>query len=303
MTRRVESSTAAGKPLAPQLPRKESFEAVFKLWDKANKMAKPPVADLKMRDGDVYTGKGGVKAIQIALDGDELKKLTGRQYVPYGQIAVDDHKKQIYLQDYRGSMGPFPLPKGVSYASLTDPGPMPRPKNDYQRANGSLAKVVEAGMTDALLAGRTQFDFKNGKFVSPSGERMQHHYIDDHTSRIPGGALMVGKKEFWVEMIPGYSGDCLGPFPLPKGFDPKSLVRKAEPAPRRNRTTDDYSSGRGAGGVDSSRGFPDSIGRRGVVGGGSNYAWGGRGGNLWGGGVGGGGSGGGGGRGGGGGGS
>ena len=41
---------------------------------------------------------------------------------------------------------------------------------------------------------------------------------------------------------------------------------------------------RGAGGVDSTHGFPDSIGRRGVGGGGSGNGWGGSGGNLWGGG-------------------
>jgi len=54
------------------------------------------------------------------------------------------------------------------------------------------------------------------------------------------------KKEFWLEMIPGYSGDCWGPFKLPAGFDMKELDRPARPT-RSSRSSasdgDRYDSG------------------------------------------------------------
>jgi hypothetical protein len=265
MPGRVEASSraAASRTVAP-LSRKESLQALFKAADKVVNLRKRPTADLELKTRDLYAGKGGVKAVVVDFDPKTDAKAAGLERLPAERLLIDEGKKQFYVSHYSGHLGPLPLPAGVTLRTLLDTG-APRPKNDYQKAIAGLSEKVLDGLPQALRKEHSQFEFKRGSFVSPSGEKMKHVYIDDHTNRIPGGALMIGKKEFWVELIPGYSGDCIGPFELPKGFTSKSLDRAEPRAPRRTTGTGD-SNGRGTSGYDSSRGFPDSIGRLGTYG-------------------------------------
>lgn len=293
MPGRVETSRVAASRTAEPLSYTAALKAVFSVADKALKLDKPPKADLKLQGYDAYVGKNGVKAIEIYFDDKKDPRRVGRDRLPVENILVDEKKGQLYVPHWSGMLGPFPLPKGVTVRTLLD-SPFPAARTQYQKTIAALSEKVVDGLGGAMRKGRVDFDFKNGNFVSPSGEKMKHTYIDDHTGRIPGGALMVGKKEFWVEMIPGVSGQCLGPFELPKGFTMKSLD-KAEPRTPRRPAADDNDRGNGwldRGGGGSSSGVPgrsilDRLGGRG--GGWYGGGGGGSGGGGWGGGGGGGG--------------
>jgi hypothetical protein len=237
MPTRVAASRVAASRSAEPLTRTEAMKALFAAADKALKPNKPKTTDLDLQTSDLFVGKGGVKAVSITFDEAADGKKVGRERLPTRSIAIDEGKKQFYVGHWSGHIGPLPLPAGVTVRALLDT-PAPRARTDYQKTIHALAEKVLDGLPSVLRKEHTQFDFKNGNFVSPSGEKMKHAYIDDHTGHIPGGALMIGKKEFWVEMIPGVSGDCIGPFELPRGFTLKSLDR-AQPRGTPRRTADD----------------------------------------------------------------
>jgi hypothetical protein len=265
MPGRVEASRVAASRKSEPLTRTESMKLIFAAADKAMKPRNPKTADLDLKTSDLFTGKGGVKAVVVNFDEAADGKKVGRDRLPTRTVLIDEAKKQMYVGHWSGHIGPVPLPAGVTLRALLDT-PAPRARTDYQKTIGALAEKVLDGLPTALRKDHTQFAFKSGNFVSPSGEKMKHAYIDDHTGHIPGGALMVGKKEFWVELIPGVSGNCIGPFELPKGFTLKSLDR-AQPRGTGRTIADDGGYGRrGTTGYDSSRGFPDSLGRIGTGG-------------------------------------
>lgn len=264
MPGRVDGSSRVVSRAPAALGRTAALKELFTVAEKALKVRKPKTASLELATSDLYTGKGGVKAVVVSFDREKDARRTGRSSLPVETAYIDEAKKQLYLPHWSGTVGPLPLPAGVTLRALLDPGAPPKAKNAYQKTIAALSEAVLDGLPKALREERTQLKFSGG-FVAPSGERMQHAYIDDHTGRIPGGALMVGKKEFWVEMIPGVSGECLGPFALPKGFSMRSLEKPEPAAPRRGGTVD-IDRGRGTSGYDSSRGFPDSLGRIGAGG-------------------------------------
>ncbi|MFZ5468634.1 MAG: hypothetical protein ACOZIN_04275 [Myxococcota bacterium] len=226
-------------------PRQRALLAMDALVTRAVKKGELPKANLSLALGDsfLFRGQGNVRAVAVEMEGHEGLPA----YPRYDRVMVDDKNKTFYVDHHvEGQLGPFPLPKGVTLATLLDDGrPFPRAKNELQKAVGALAKVVEEGLPRAYAKGSRLLDFRGGAFRAPDGERLAHHYIDDHTGRIPGGAVMIGKRNFWVEMIPGISGQALGPFPLPKDFNAKALSKGGNaPTPKRNDAFDSGGSSR-----------------------------------------------------------
>jgi hypothetical protein len=226
------------------------MKALFTSVDKALKLKNPKTTDLDLQTSALHVGKNGVKAVTVAFDEKKDARRTGRSELPVEQLYVDEGKKQFYVPHWRGNIGPLPLPAGVTVRALLDPGPQPAPRSDYGKAVAKLADAVLDGLPRVLRQEHTQFDFSRGNFISPSGEKMKHAYLTDSSGAIPGGAVMLGKKEFWVEMIPGVSGDCIGPFPLPKGFVAKDLDREPASGGRRRPSVSDDSGSRRSGWLD-----------------------------------------------------
>ncbi len=225
------ASTAAARSSQKLSPRHKALNALNSAVIKLQKAGSLQKAKLEREDVTLFTGRGGVRAVEVALGHDDKQAMSS--WPQFDHVMVDAEHKRFYVRlRAEGNVGPFPLPRGVTLSALLDDGrPFPRARDDYERAVGKLARVVEKNLPEAYAGGHRQLDFKAGSFRAPSGEKLSHHYIDDHTGRIPGGAVMLGKDSFWVEMIPGVSGDCIGPFALPRGFDAAALERPAdEPA-------------------------------------------------------------------------
>lgn len=238
------SNAGAARASSSVSPRQKALGTIMSALHKAKKAGDLPKARLELVDADLYRGRGGVRAVPVSLSHDDKQALSS--WPSFDRVMVDEKNKKLYVEDrIEGTVGPLPLPRGVSLSALFDDGsPFPRAKDDYQRAIGKLARVVEKGLPEAYAEGHVKLDFKHGHWRAPNGEKLEHHYIDDHTGRMPGGALMIGRERFWVELIPGVSGDCIGPFALPRNFDVAALERPVvdDPAPVRD---DGFHRGRG----------------------------------------------------------
>lgn len=239
--RTSSTSATSSKKLSPQL---EGYRMLLAVVEKTKKKeGKLPAATLEVVDADLHKGPGGVRAVDVYFDSNATYELSPGS-VRFDRAMVDEKKGVFFIQHVvHGNVGPFDLPKGVTLASLLDDGtPFPRPKNELQKAVGALAKVVEKGLPEAYARGRTQLKYDDGSFRSPTNEKLEHLYIDDHTGRIPGGGLMLGKDSFWIEMIPGYSGDCIGPFDLPKDFDATAIRKANAPEKPKKKSEDAFDS-------------------------------------------------------------
>lgn len=219
-TGRATSSTASNGP--------RRFEVLKQLEAKVKKLnsdgTRPPEVDLERTSYTLLLSPNG-KVLEFRLDDRDEEKM-GSSWPPFRSVAIDDENKEFYYSSGGTTRGPVDLPRGVTSADLFDDGSyVPRGRNDYEKSIEKLTRTVKAATPEIAWQGNTQLDYSGGAFRSPDGEALYHHYIEDeHDSRanrfhMPGGALMLGENHFWVEQIPGISGNCVGPFEYPRGFD------------------------------------------------------------------------------------
>ena len=213
----------AAKVAAPSTKSLSPHDAAFQKLNATLAKLDPkrlPKATLTRVDADLFSSKGGGKLLSFWPP-------ASKGYQPIGQAMVDE-KKKIFYVDHKlaGVVGPFELPRGVTLKALLDDGKaIPRGRTVAEKALGAMAGVIQAHLPEALLAGRKQLAYSGKSFLSPTKEKLEHAYIKDSTGKIPGGALMIGKSQVWVEQIPGVSGQVIGPFPLPKGYTAATLAK------------------------------------------------------------------------------
>ena len=257
------------------------YAALRKLANVLKKAPWPhPEAKLELLDHSLYkTDKG--KALEFYIDeGKDEKAMSA--YDSVIRVMIDETNKEFFYQGYDNNYGPFKLPKGVHLSDMSDDGShISRGKTKYEKAISKLKHVVKKNLTQALLRGETNLPYVDGDFRSPStGEALYHTYTDRDTARnhfnMPGEGLLLGKDQFWVELIPGYSGNCIGPFDYPKNFDIGVIKAKdrADEVADNSTTTDSYESGSSGGsflGGDSSDYLRPAPHR--TLGGGGSGSW------------------------------
>jgi len=227
----VNRTSRANASAAADLPRR--FVALKKMHAVVEKAGlNLPKAELEALPKSFYLTPNG-NAYGAYVDERDEKKM-GISSSRFSRFMIDDTNKEFFVSNSYESFGPFKLPRGVSTKDLFDDDSyVPRGKTKYEKSVSKLTRVVKNNMYDARMAGNTSLDFRDGDFRSPDGEALYHHYIDDdgladRSNRfyMPGGALMLGKEQFWVEQIPGTSGDCIGPFDYPRGFSIEEIKAK-----------------------------------------------------------------------------
>ena len=251
-------------------PMHEGLRALVRAYEKAEARPGPmKKSKLEREGGDIWTGPKGERALELYFDRDDGDK-AGISWLPFTRVMVDPEKKQFWAKKSGDDVGPIDLPRGVKLEDLLDDGrSIPRGSTKAEKATSALARAVKKQRAEVYMNGNTKLDYDGDDWRSPTGEKMHHYYLEGYAERgIPGGAVMVGKEEFWVEQIPGYSGNCLGPFELPRNFDHKDLK------PRRRSTSSSSSSSSSS----SRRRDSDSFdsGRRSSYGGGGSGNYGSR---------------------------
>ncbi len=222
MPRVPTAAAATASPRAPKaapLDRAASLRAMLGVFLKDKK---PAEVEMKAEGYGVYSIKGGKgTALEVYVGIDEQKKLpSAMQHT--SRLYIDESNKKFYAQSWGKTVGPFALPKGVSWSSLLEPTTH-QPKGVDEKAVAAVAAHVRADLGAANIQGRTRVD--------ASKRGYEHIYINDPSGVIPGGALIITKDKMWIEMIPGISGDCIGPFTLPKGYTKDTLIAALDSRP------------------------------------------------------------------------
>src|SRR5690606_25854663 len=166
------SNAGARAPRAVS-PRHKALGAIHTALNKAKKAGDLPKAKLERVDSELFKGRGGVRAVEVSLSHDDKEALSA--WPSFDRVLVDEKNKKLYVDDrIEGLVGPLALPRGVSLSALFDDGkPFPRARDDYERAIGKLARVVEKGLPEAYAEGHVQLEYKRGSWRAPDGEKLE----------------------------------------------------------------------------------------------------------------------------------
>ena len=152
------------------------------------------------------------------LEGDDRDEVRG-----FNNFAVDRENGEFYFTGYDETCGPIELPQGFRYENL-----FPNTRRDPPaRTQGH--KVLKA-LTKAIhdqepeVFGRPwvnmDYDSSGRTWRTESGGKL--HKATPYDKRYEYGTQSMmfdlRKREFWLEQIPGVSGQCYGPFKLPAAF-------------------------------------------------------------------------------------
>jgi hypothetical protein len=211
-------------------------------------------------------------------DRDVVRSFTG--------FSIDRENDAFYINRWGDNYGPFNLPDGFNYDSLfpnTHKDPAARSKG--AKVLKSLTKAISDQEPEVYGKPFVDMDWDSGDrtWRTPTGGKLHQAEPYDKRYRFGGASFFfdLRKKEFWLEQIPGVSGQAKGPYKLPKGFKKEdiALLDKMDYSSRANSrdsfSTSSTSSRRssviGGGGSGYSRpvGGGGSGGGRSVGGGGS----------------------------------
>lgn len=216
--------------------------AMLKLLGKAVKAAGEKLDDTEVKTEMVNWRStklpGKVVAATVHLSGVDHDALG--TYA--SAVHVDIERNRFYVQSWK-TMGPIALPAGFKFADLLIDKPDPVARTTYQKALVALSRSHDEQIDKVWTKKHTQMEYDGDTWRKPDGTKLHNVITDDDRFRFGNSKSLMfdlKHKEWWIEQIPGYSGDAFGPFKLPADFRIKDLVKAEKPEkPARPRRADD----------------------------------------------------------------
>jgi len=216
--------------------------AMIKLLGKAIKAAgaKLEKTDVKTETIDYRRTKlpGRVVAASVPLQSGAEAAALG-SYASW--LHFDLPRNKFYVYGWK-TTGPIDLPAGFSFSDLLKDKPDPVPRTKYQKALTALGQSYDAEIAKVWTKKNTQLHWDGETWRKPDRTKLHHVDTEELGFCFGNNSLMfdLKHKEWWIEQIPGYSGDAFGPFKLPPNFNIKDLDKPARlEKPARSRGVDD----------------------------------------------------------------
>jgi hypothetical protein len=264
--------------------RKQMLELLSKTISDLGSNATKNKADLDRETYYCVKTPGGDFIADFHLEGQERWDISG-----FNSFSVDAKKGEFYFTDYNDTYGPLKLPQGFHYPALfpnTRKDPAARTKG--HKALKSLTKAIFDQEPQVYGKPWVDMDYDSAGRTWRTAAGGKLHKATPYDKRYSYGSQSfmfdLRKREFWLEQIPGVSGQCMGPFKLPAGFKKEDITAldkldySSTSTSTSTSTSDDYDSGssRPSGSVigsdDSDAGYTGPRLRDYVGGGGSGNA-------------------------------